>query len=51
MEYQKHRQMEYHDREHYGCRYCGLCLFGCPYDSRYSAVNTLSELVRGGHAA
>jgi choline dehydrogenase-like flavoprotein len=32
------------------CRYCGLCLFGCPYDSRYTAACTLSELVRGGHA-
>ncbi len=33
------------------CRYCGLCLFGCPYDSRYAAALTLSELVSGGHAS
>jgi choline dehydrogenase-like flavoprotein len=33
-----------------GCRYCGLCLFGCPYDSRYSADTTLHELVRAGQA-
>ncbi len=33
-----------------GCRYCGFCLFGCPYDSRYTAAHTLSELVRTGHA-
>lgn len=34
-----------------GCRYCGLCLFGCPYDSRYAAETTLRELVRAGQAA
>ena len=33
-----------------GCRYCGLCLFGCPYDSRYAAETTLGELVRAGQA-
>jgi choline dehydrogenase-like flavoprotein len=33
-----------------GCRYCGFCLFGCPYDSRYTAASTLSELVRAGRA-
>jgi choline dehydrogenase-like flavoprotein len=33
-----------------GCRYCGLCLFGCPYDSRYAAETTLGELVRMGRA-
>lgn len=33
-----------------GCRYCGLCLFGCPYDSRYAAGSTLGELVRAGQA-
>ncbi len=33
-----------------GCRYCRFCLFGCPYDSRYTAAGTLSELVRTGHA-
>ena len=31
-----------------GCRYCGLCLHGCPYDSRYSAKTTLARLVLGG---
>ncbi len=34
-----------------GCRYCGLCLFGCPYDSRYTAACTLDDLVREGRAA
>ncbi len=34
-----------------GCRYCGLCLFGCPYDSRYAAAITLDELLREGKAA
>ena len=34
-----------------GCRYCGLCLFGCPYDARYAAETTLGELVRAGQAA
>ncbi len=29
-----------------GCRYCGLCLYGCPYDCRYSARTTLMRLVR-----
>jgi choline dehydrogenase-like flavoprotein len=29
-----------------GCRYCGLCLYGCPYDCRYSAKTTLERLVR-----
>ncbi len=33
-----------------GCRYCGLCLFGCPYDSRYTAAHTLSDLLRRGDA-
>jgi choline dehydrogenase-like flavoprotein len=32
------------------CRYCGLCLFGCPYDARYAAEATLRELVRAGRA-
>jgi choline dehydrogenase-like flavoprotein len=31
-----------------GCRYCGLCLLGCPYDCRYSARTTLERLVREG---
>jgi choline dehydrogenase-like flavoprotein len=30
------------------CRYCGLCLFGCPYDSRYVAASTLDTLVQRG---
>ncbi len=32
------------DRED-GCRYCGLCLFGCPYDCIYSASRTITELL------
>ncbi len=27
-----------------GCHYCGLCLFGCPYDCVYSAAKTLEDL-------
>ncbi len=26
------------------CRYCGLCLYGCPYDCTYNAVPTLTRL-------
>jgi choline dehydrogenase-like flavoprotein len=31
-----------------GCRYCGLCLYGCPYDCRYSAASTLTRLISDG---
>jgi ferredoxin len=31
-----------------GCRYCGLCLYGCPYGSIFSAAATLSRMVRLG---
>ena len=31
-----------------GCRYCGLCLYGCPYDSIYAASSTLSRFIRDG---
>ncbi len=33
-----------------GCRYCGLCLYGCPYDCRYSATDTLEGLIQSGSA-
>src|SRR5206468_3903585 len=33
-----------------GCRGCGLCLYGCPYDSIFAAGTTLSRLVRQGLA-
>ncbi len=36
------------DHEEQGCRYCGLCLFGCPYDCIYSASHTIRRLVRLG---
>ncbi len=36
--------------EHDGCRYCGLCLYGCPYNCRYSAAETLDLLIRSGQA-
>lgn len=26
------------------CRYCGLCIYGCPYGSIYSTVETLNKL-------
>jgi choline dehydrogenase-like flavoprotein len=28
----------------YGCVYCGLCMYGCPYRLIYSSISTLSEL-------
>jgi choline dehydrogenase-like flavoprotein len=30
------------------CRYCGLCMYGCPYRSIYSSAQTLDELARLG---
>jgi hypothetical protein len=33
------------------CRHCGLCLYGCPYDSIFAAALTLSHLVRNGNAS
>ena len=30
------------------CRYCGLCLHGCPYGSIYKSAQTLAELIRDG---
>lgn len=29
-----------------GCKYCGLCLHGCPYGFIYSARDTLAELTK-----
>jgi choline dehydrogenase-like flavoprotein len=26
-----------------GCRYCGLCLYGCPYESIHTAASTLAR--------
>ncbi len=31
-----------------GCRYCGMCLYGCPYDCRYAADSTLRNLAETG---
>lgn len=31
-----------------GCRYCGLCLYGCPYGRLYSARDTLDRLRTDG---
>jgi ferredoxin len=28
------------------CRYCGMCLYGCPYNLIYSSARTLEELQR-----
>ena len=28
-----------------GCAYCGLCLYGCPYDLIYNSVQTLERLL------
>ncbi len=33
------------------CRYCGLCLYGCPYDCRYSAAATLTGLASADKVA
>lgn len=30
------------------CRYCGMCLYGCPYGSIYNASHTLERLVNTG---
>lgn len=32
-----------------GCRYCGMCLYGCPYDLIYSSDYTLQRLKQDGH--
>jgi choline dehydrogenase-like flavoprotein len=31
-----------------GCRQCGLCLYGCPYDSIFSAASELRRMVAQG---
>ncbi len=31
-----------------GCRSCGLCLYGCPYDSIFNSTSMLSKLIRQG---
>src|SRR5207245_1044880 len=30
--------------ENHSCQYCGLCVFGCPYSSIYSTLETLEQL-------
>lgn len=30
------------------CRYCGMCLYGCPYGCTYTAGSTLTRLAREG---
>lgn len=32
-----------------GCRHCGLCLYGCPYDSIFAGASELARMVRQGH--
>lgn len=32
-----------------GCVYCGLCLYGCPYELIYDASATLEQLQRSGN--
>jgi ferredoxin len=34
--------------EETGCRYCGMCLYGCPYDSIFNAGHRLKEMVASG---
>lgn len=31
------------------CRYCGLCLYGCPYGLLYSSDQTVDQLLKTGH--
>jgi choline dehydrogenase-like flavoprotein len=31
-----------------GCRYCAMCLYGCPYDCKYTSMQTLARLIRDG---
>jgi choline dehydrogenase-like flavoprotein len=35
-------------RDGKGCRHCGLCLHGCPYDSIFSAATALTRFIREG---
>ena len=34
-----------------GCRRCGLCLYGCPYDSIFAAASQLSRMIRKGEVS
>jgi choline dehydrogenase-like flavoprotein len=31
-----------------GCCYCGLCLYGCPYDCKYTAADSLARFIGDG---
>jgi choline dehydrogenase-like flavoprotein len=31
-----------------GCRDCGLCLYGCPYDALFNSATVLEQLARAG---
>ncbi len=31
-----------------GCRYCGQCVYGCPYDSIFTSTTALDGLIRSG---
>jgi len=31
-----------------GCRYCGQCIYGCPYDSIFTSSAALQRLIRAG---
>jgi choline dehydrogenase-like flavoprotein len=40
-----------HSLDHNGqqsCRYCGLCLYGCPYDCTHNSGATLTQFVKEG---
>jgi choline dehydrogenase-like flavoprotein len=34
-----------------GCRHCGLCLYGCPYDSIFTAASQLSRMILKGEVS
>ncbi|MBE7440644.1 MAG: hypothetical protein HS115_19530 [Spirochaetales bacterium] len=36
------------DNRNNSCRYCGLCMYGCPYDLIYSSRQTLEKWNQGG---
>ncbi len=31
-----------------GCRYCGQCVYGCPYDAVFTSTSALDQMIRSG---
>ncbi|HVB07106.1 MAG TPA: hypothetical protein VNF07_12745 [Acidimicrobiales bacterium] len=40
--------LETNAEDEHRCRYCGLCMHGCPYGSIYNTATTLQSLARSG---